>query len=185
MFKTGFKTGLHNASHNEGSPSAAGPSHANPGRSHDDQQADVRVSMTDATDPLASFSEHALSLDEADWPSVEHYFQGMKFESPELRELIRLTAHPADARKLANKHRRRIRADWKRIEKTIMTRGVYVKCRSHKDVAQQLLATGDRRIVETSQYDYQWGCGRDGRGNNAYGNVLMAVRAKLREQSGD
>ena len=185
MLKIGFKTGLHNAPLAEGTASATNPKRSNPNPSKQDQQADVRVSMTDATDPLASFSEHAVSLDEADWPSVEHYFQGMKFEAPELRELIRAAAHPADARKLAKKHRRRIRPDWKRIEQTVMTRGVYVKCRSYADVAEQLLATGDRHIVETSQYDYQWGCGRDGRGNNAYGNVLMAVRAKLREQSGD
>jgi len=189
MLKTDFSTGTQNPYQAEGPPRRFGPTRSNPSRSEPNssnrgQQTDVRVSMTDATDPLASFSEHAVSLDEADWPSVEHYFQGMKFEAPELRELIRAAAHPADARKLAKKHRRRIRADWKRIEQTVMTRGVYVKCRSHTDVAEQLLATDDRRIVETSQYDYQWGCGRDGRGNNAYGNILMAVRAKLREQSG-
>lgn len=172
MFKTRFKTGLNNAPHTEAAARASAK----------DQHADVRVSMTDASDPLASFSKHAVSLDGADWPSVEHYFQGMKFEAPELRELIRAAAHPADARKLAQRHRRQIRADWKRIEQTVMTRGVYIKCRRHEDAAARLLATGERRIVETSQYDYYWGCGRDGRGNNAYGNVLMAVRAKLRER---
>lgn len=149
----------------------------------DDRQTSVRVSMSDATDPLASFSRHQVSLDGANWPSVEHYFHGMKFLEPELREVILCATHPADARRLAKKHRRRIRADWKQIEQTVMTRGVYVKCRSHEDAATALLATGDLRIVETSQYDYQWGCGRDGRGNNAYGKVLMAVRDRLRERS--
>jgi hypothetical protein len=175
MFKTGFNTGLPRTPSTEGAASD----------SRGDGQADVRVSMTDASDPLASFSEHGLSLDGADWPSVEHYFQGMKFDEPDVRELIRTAAHPADARMLAKRHRRQIRADWKRIEQTVMTRGVYVKCRSHEDAAAKLLATGDRRIVEISQYNYHWGCGRDGRGHNAYGNVLMAVRAKLRELGGD
>jgi hypothetical protein len=43
-----------------------------------DQQTVIRVSMTDSTDPLASFSRHSVSLDGAEWPSVEHYFHGMK-----------------------------------------------------------------------------------------------------------
>ncbi|MGB5832794.1 MAG: NADAR family protein [Thiohalocapsa sp.] len=145
-----------------------------------DQSQVIRVSMSDPTDPLASFSRHAVSLDGADWPSVEHYFQGMKFQTQELRESVLGAIHPADARKIAKKHRREIRNDWKQIEETIMTRGVYIKCRSHDDAAAALLATGARRIIETSQYDYYWGCGRDGRGNNAYSKVLMTVRKKLR-----
>ncbi len=148
-----------------------------------EHEADVRVSMSDATDPLATFSKHAIYLDGADWPSVEHYLQGMKFEATALRNLIQAAQHPADARKLAKRHRRHTRADWKQIEQTVMTRGVYVKCRSHEAVAARLLATGNRHIVEISQFDYHWGCGRDGRGNNAYGNVLMAVRTKLREEA--
>lgn len=152
---------------------------------NNDQQTVVHVSMSDSTDPLASFSRHSVSLDGAEWPSVEHYFQGMKFLAPELRALLLGAAHPADARKLAKQHRRRIRTDWKQIEETVMTRGVYVKCRTHEDAAAALLATGDNRILETSQYDYHWGCGRDGRGNNAYGKILMAVRDKLRELPGE
>jgi ribA/ribD-fused uncharacterized protein len=61
----------------------------------------------------------------------------------------------------------------------MMTRAVYTKCRTHQDVADLLLATGDKQIVETSTYDYYWGCGRDGRGHNTFGKVLMSVRDKL------
>lgn len=43
-----------------------------------------------------------------------------------------------------------------------------------------LVATGECLIMETSQYDYFWGCGRDTRGLSAYGKVLMGVRARLR-----
>jgi predicted NAD-dependent protein-ADP-ribosyltransferase YbiA (DUF1768 family) len=37
-------------------------------------------------------------------------------------------------------------------------------------------------LVESSNYDYFWGCGRDRRGENMYGKVLMNVREKLREE---
>jgi ribA/ribD-fused uncharacterized protein len=56
-----------------------------------------------------------------------------------------------------------------------------MKCRSHAEVASALLKTGDKTIVENSQYDYYWGCGRDGRGENRYGKILMDIRTKLSE----
>lgn len=139
----------------------------------------VRVSMTDAQDPLATFSRHAIDLDGDCWPSLEHYVQAMRFEDPALREQVRDAHHPAEARKIARRHRRRTRGDWKQIEETVMTRGCWIKCLSHPEVASALLATRERAIIETSQYDYHWGCGRDGRGHNAYGRILMAVRERL------
>ena len=51
-------------------------------------------------------------------------------------------------------------------------------------LAEALLATGDNPIVENDQYDYYWGCGRDRRGDNTYGKVLMDVREKLRQEAG-
>ena len=142
----------------------------------------VFVSRSNADDSLAAFSEHGFDLDGAHWPSVEHYYQATKFEDEARREEIRLAPHPRECAALAKRHRKRMRKDWKRLKRTVMTRGVYLKVRTHPDAARALLATGERRIVETSQYDYFWGCGRDGRGDNVYGEVLMEVRAKLREQ---
>jgi predicted NAD-dependent protein-ADP-ribosyltransferase YbiA (DUF1768 family) len=62
------------------------------------------------------------------------------------------------------------------------TLSTYTKCHNHPEVAQRLLDTGDRTLVETSQYDYFWGLGRDRRGSNVYGAVLMDVRKKLQEE---
>jgi ribA/ribD-fused uncharacterized protein len=144
----------------------------------------VYVSRSDVNSPLAAWSRHGFELDGAEWPSVEHYYQGMKFEDPTLRELIRGASHPRDAEALAKKNKRRIRRDWKTLKQTVMTRGVYIKCKAHPEAAEALLATGDKDLVENSQYDYYWGCGRDGRGENAYGKVLMRVRDRLREEAG-
>lgn len=142
----------------------------------------VYVSRHDASHPLASYSPHSFQLDGAEWPSAEHYYQAMQFDDPQLRETIRNAPHPKEAERLAKKHKRRLRRDWKDIRQTLMTRALYTVCRTHPEVAGALLATGDRRIVENTQFDYFWGCGRDGRGENAYGNLLMAVRGKLRER---
>ncbi len=143
----------------------------------------VRVSRVDAANPLAAYSEHGFSLDGAEWLSVEHYYQAMKFNDPALREAIRAASDPAQARRIAKKNRNKMRKDWKTLRRVIMTRGVYRKCITHSGVAAALLATGEHRILETSQYDYFWGCGRDLRGDNAYGKVLMQVRERLRQAS--
>ncbi|MDJ0738184.1 MAG: NADAR family protein [Gammaproteobacteria bacterium] len=143
------------------------------------------VSRTDDSNPLSSFSRHGFGLDDAYWPTLEHYFQGMKFIDPDQRAAIRNTASPVEAEQLAEKHAGAVRKDWKEIRQTVMTRGVYIKCRTHADVAEALLMTGTQKIVENSMYDYYWGCGRDGRGHNTYGKVLMSVRKKLETELTD
>jgi len=140
------------------------------------------VSRSDDSNLLSSFSCHGFSLDDANWNTVEHYYQGMKFTDPEQREAIRNTASPAEAKQLAERHVRAVRKDWKKIRQTVMTRGFYIKCLTHPEVAKALLMTDTRKIVESSMYDYYWGCGRDGRGHNIYGKVLMAVREKLKTE---
>jgi ribA/ribD-fused uncharacterized protein len=142
----------------------------------------IYLSRDDESNLLSSFSSHGFFLDDADWPTVEHYYQGMKFDDPDQRAAIRSTASAAEARQLAEKHARAVRKDWKKVRQTIMTRGIYIKCRTHPGVAEALLTTDTQKIVETSQYDYYWGCGRDGRGHNTFGKVLMEVREKLKSE---
>ncbi len=141
------------------------------------------LSMTDVQHPLATYSHHAIELDGAVWPSVEHYVNGMRFPDPTYREQIRSAAHPAMARKLGKSWFRTRHADWKKTREIYMTRALWTKCLTWPDVAKALLDTGDRLLVETSEYDYFWGCGRDLRGHNKYGKVLMAVRERLRQRA--
>jgi len=142
----------------------------------------VFLSRTDVNETLSTYSRHGFELEGVYWPSVEHYFQGMKFENPDEQEKVRLAKHPRQARRLGRRRFVRIRKDWSKMRRVIMTRASYTKCRTHPEVARRLLETGDKALVETTQYDYFWGCGRDRRGRNIYGAVLMDVRQKLREE---
>lgn len=141
------------------------------------------LSRSNPDEPLGCFSAHPFHLDDQDWPSVEHYFQATKFENLDYREKIRLAKSPVQARKLGGTWLRKTRANWKKIQITVMTRGLYTKCKTYPEVAQALLATQQLRLVENSNYDYYWGCGRDRRGDNHYGKALMNVRAKLRKEA--
>ncbi len=142
----------------------------------------IYLSRSDPLENLSTFSKHGFDLESLHWASVEHYYQAMKFEDPDHREKIRNAPHPKIARKLGRKRFKKMRGDWTKVKAVIMTRGVYTKCRTHPEVAQQLLATGNRKLVDNSLYDYYWGCGRDRRGRNTYGKILMNVREKLRAE---
>lgn len=75
----------------------------------------------------------------------------MKLDDPDLREVVRVAPHPKEEQRIGKKHRRRVRRDWKSLKKTFMTRAVYLKCRTHWEAAETLLATGTAKIVETGQ----------------------------------
>ena len=143
---------------------------------------EIYLARSDPNEPLSSYSRHCFELEGQFWPSVEHYFQAMKFEDADTQEKVRSAKHPAKARRLGRSRLKKLRKDWSKVRRVFMTRAVYVKCRTHPEVAERLLSTGERRIFENSQYDYFWGCGRDRRGHNTYGQVLMDVRNKLREE---
>lgn len=143
---------------------------------------DLYFSRYDPEELLGSYAELSFLLEETVWPTVEHYLQAMQYENPEEQERVRSLSSPAEAHK-ESKGRwfKKQRADWDKLRQVYLTRAIYTQCKSHPQVAQRLLSTGDVRLVENDQYDYYWGCGRDRRGTNMYGQVLMAVRSKLRE----
>jgi ribA/ribD-fused uncharacterized protein len=142
----------------------------------------LTLTRNDPSHPLASYAKSGFELDGFEWPSVEHYYQAMKFDDADYREQIRQAPHPADAAKLGKSKKHQRRKDWKKNSVTYMTRATYIKCRTHTEVAQTLLDSGNREIKDLSQYDYFWGSGRDMRGDNAFGKMLMGIRKKLREE---
>ena len=142
------------------------------------QQA-IFLSRSDSSEPLSSFAYSPFELDGAIWPSVEHYFQAMKFTDPEQQTNILEAKNPRQARKKGRSRLKKIRGDWKTTKQAFMTRAIYTKCRSYPEIAKQLIDSYPNQIIENSQYDYFWGCGRDRRGQNYYGKILMAVRDKL------
>lgn len=141
----------------------------------------IFLSRSDETQILGTHAIQPFTLDGKEWLTVEHYFQAMKFEttSPDHYEKIRLAVDAKQAKKLGGSRFKKVRGDWKKIRRVVMTRAIYTRSHAHDESKRALLETGDRKIMENSQYDYFWGCGRDRRGENNFGQVLMDVRAKL------
>lgn len=148
----------------------------------DDPELDLNLSRTDKEELLSSHSNHPFELDGHTWPTVEHYFQAMKYDDAKHLEKVLQAPTPEEATKLGKRWFKQPRKDWKKLQTVYMTRAVYTKIKTYSNIADYLLSTGDQKIVENSLYDFYWGCGRDRRGENHYGQILMNVRAKLKQE---
>lgn len=82
---------------------------------------------------------------------------------------------------------------WSRVRFDVVVRGNYAKFSQNEYLKKQLLATGDKIIVEASPYDKIWGIGLSEyderclyeaywKGQNLLGKAIMKVRDMLREE---
>lgn len=129
---------------------------------------------------FSNFSKHEFELEGVIWPTSEHYFQAQKFDDKDYQERIRASPSPSIAARLGRSRKVPIRADWEDIKVGIMHKVVVVKFKSHPELIQLLLSTGEEEIVEKTTKDYYWGCGKNGTGKNMLGKILMQIREELR-----
>ncbi|WP_257385601.1 NADAR family protein [Tahibacter caeni] len=126
---------------------------------------------------LSNFAPPGVALDGIYWPTVEHYFQALKFLDAAHRTRIHRAPTPHEARTLGQSRSLPIRHDWDVQRDAIMLEALRAKFRQ-PDARRLLLSTRQRMLVEASPYDYYWGAGQDGSGKNRLGELLMQVRAE-------
>ena len=141
-----------------------------------------QFSRFDRTNPLSTCSEHPILLDEQNWLTCEHYVQAKTLRNQ--KQAMKVTSLPSGekAHGYGKAWYRAKIADYKSTAPILMKRALYTKVQMYEEVREALLETEDRLIIETSQYDYFWGIGRDQRGLNHIGKAWMDIRDKLREQ---
>jgi hypothetical protein len=136
-------------------------------------------------DPYGCFSNFyrpcPVYIDGEYWPTTEHYFQAMKFESHKDQEEIRLAKTPMDAARMGRDRNRPLRPDWELVKDDVMYIAVAEKFAQHARLREILLGTGDATLVEHTRNDSYWGDGGDGSGQNMLGQILMEVRQDFRE----
>lgn len=132
---------------------------------------------------FSNFSAHGFMLDELYWATSEHYFQAQKFVDTPHLEKVRQTKTPKDAANMGRNRSLPLRSDWEQVKDDVMRKAVLQKFKTHAEIREILLATGDEVLVENSPIDYYWGCGKDGSGKNKLGQILMEVREVLRSEA--
>lgn len=107
----------------------------------------------------------------------EHYYMCQKTLDEEERERIRRLPTARAAKQAGRKVD--LRPDWEDIKYEVMKTALRAKFKQIPHLTEKLRATGDAVLIEDSPYDYIWGCGADGTGQNLLGKALMEIRAEL------
>ncbi len=129
---------------------------------------------------LSNFANDSFKVDGVSWPTMEHYFQAMKFIGTDQYDKIRNAVSPKQAKDLGQTRIVPIREDWDNVKEEIMLNGLREKFKI-PELKELLLKTGKKELIENSPYDRYWGIGKDGKGKNRLGVLLMQVRQEISE----
>ncbi len=129
---------------------------------------------------FSNFAAFPIKLKKKVWPTSEHYFQAMKFESTSDQNDILQAKTPMDAARKGRDRKRKLRRNWESMKDNVMREAVLAKFSQHEHLRALLLSTNDAKLIEHTVNDSYWGDGGDGNGKNMLGQILMEVRDKLR-----
>ena len=124
--------------------------------------------------------------------SVEQYFQYNKAVQAGDDQTAFAILQTTDGQELRNLGRRHLRGydddAWKSVRDSVLIQGVRSKFSQNSDVANQLLSSGNKTLVEGNGYDRHYGSGiwtnqlndqNFNNGDNVQGQALMQVRDEL------
>lgn len=115
------------------------------------------------------------------FPTVEHYYQAMKFYTSDERfNMILNLKNPDDARLITKTPEYKInrRADFDKNKFDIMEKGLRAKFMQNQKAADLLKKTGDAVLIKSCPVCYKCGFGI-GSGQNRMGKILMQIREEL------
>lgn len=119
------------------------------------------------------------------FPTAEHAYQAGKARKPQVRKWLLSAPSPSLLAMAAHGlYVWDIAPDWSRIKFDRMKKILRAKFSQHEDLLKLLLSTGNARLVESATVDNAvnrlWG-EVNGKGQNKLGELLMEVRAELRQ----
>jgi ribA/ribD-fused uncharacterized protein len=136
---------------------------------------------------FSNFSRGVFKFRGKDYPTAEHAFQAMKFRDtdPEWAEEIR-TQKPVKASqafKMGRDTTHTMDPNWNKNRIKIMREVVKAKFTDPRRSLfnKRLVDSGDRKLVERADHDSFWGDGKDRKGHNNLGKLLMKLRSELKD----
>ena len=146
---------------------------------------------------FSNMSQHPIEVDGNKYPSVEHYFQGMKakeFGDTEMHDKIAIAKTGKAVKAMGKKIKNFVKEVWDAKRDEVMRTGVRSKFIQHPELRKQLLETGDRMIGEADARNLYWGIGtaetsekskhpEKWRGQNKMGKLLMELRTEFKNQA--
>jgi ribA/ribD-fused uncharacterized protein len=108
------------------------------------------------------------------------YAKATFFGDDEIAEKIMCESDPRKIKKLGRQIKNFDDNTWGQVRYEYMLAINKEKYFQNQDLKNRLLSTNNAVIVEDSPYDYIWGIGKNGTGQNLLGKVLMETRDWLR-----
>jgi ribA/ribD-fused uncharacterized protein len=128
---------------------------------------------------LSNFYRAPFAYDKQWWPTAEHLYQAMKYEDREVQEAIRQLATPQEAKKYAEQHLDGKCHGWYNRKRQTMEFILTLKFYQNPQLCNQLISI-EEDLVHYAPWDDYWGAGKDGKGENVLGEILMELRDKIR-----
>jgi len=133
--------------------------------------------------PFSNFFPAAIKVDSETFPTVEHFWQSQRYpDDTELRSKILASGSITEVHHLVSSIDRPEREDWDKVKSDVLLKALQAKFAQHAEIADQLLSTGEKTIVNVDSDD--WGgmkvASGISSGQNNVGLLLMQVRSELR-----
>jgi N-glycosidase YbiA len=133
---------------------------------------------------FSNFTKSPFTLDGKEWRDVETYFQSRKTLDPKRQEEIRQAPSAMGAKMRGDSRKKTVlRSDWEQVKESFTLAGLRAKFQQNPALKKLLLSTQGKLIVEpyhkgddSSSY---WSAGKDGKGLNRLGWLLVQVRQEL------
>ncbi|CAM9222145.1 unnamed protein product [Chrysoparadoxa australica] len=138
----------------------------------------------------------SFTVEGTDYVNAEQWMMAGKarlFGDTEALGKMMATSDPREHKRLGRTVKGYDNETWVANAEPIVVEGNYAKFTQNPEMLRELLATGEKLLVEASPYDKIWGIGlradhedaRDvskWRGENKLGKALMTVRARIRQE---
>lgn len=138
---------------------------------------------------LGNMAPYPINFENQIWRTSEALFQAMRFDNPEIRELIRNEKSPMGAKMKAKSHNKFMVVEPMSVEDVEnMKKCVRLKFEQHPELMVKLLETGNSEIIEdigirNGERHKFWGAKRINEnqfeGQNMMGKILMELRNKI------
>jgi len=134
-----------------------------------------------AAAPFSNFFPAAIKVGTETFPTVEHFWQWQRYLDTDLRSKIRAAGSITEVHHLVSSLDHPEREDWDQAKGDVLLQALRAKFTQHVELAEKLLSTGDKTVVNVDSDD--WGgmkvAGGISSGRNNVGLLLMQVRSEL------
>jgi hypothetical protein len=130
---------------------------------------------------LSNLYKRELVFEGKKFKTSEHAYQYGKFAKKEVAEWAMEAPSPHLVAILAHGlFRWDVTPSWSQIKVDRMKSVLKEKFIQHEDLKNKLLETGNKFLIEESNIDAYWGIGKNGKGKNMLGLLLMEIREELK-----